>query len=170
MDKMGCVNSSTPRTINNWPDPKDVDTVPFKGQKILVKVVSVYDGDTCTILIPFAQDFIKLNVRVLGVDTPELKLRGADKDTSIGKLEMEAGAHVRDKVKKLIEGKECYVVLTKWDKYGGRVNGTIYLPQKNGGVEKTLTQYLLEKRYAKGYTGNKKDEWTRAELKYMLEH
>lgn len=172
---MGCAFTRPLEEINHeskgdvkWPEAGEINSVPFKNERIVVKVTSVYDGDTCTILINRGKDvFDKLNVRVLGIDAPEVNLKGDAKNTPIGKLEMRAGAHVRDKVKPLIEGKECSVVLKKWDKYGGRVVGEIYLP----GEEITLSEYLLGKRYAKVYTGKvKKDEWTRQELNYILKN
>lgn len=38
----------------------------------LVKIVDVYDGDTCTIIFPYLNQLCKYRVRLLGVDCPEL--------------------------------------------------------------------------------------------------
>jgi hypothetical protein len=37
------------------------------------RVVSVYDGDTLTLVLPFKGDFYKVNCRMLGIDTCEMK-------------------------------------------------------------------------------------------------
>jgi len=150
---------------NDWPDPDEIPTVPYKGVRVRVFVYDVYDGDTCSILVPFGEEYLKLKIRVLGVDTPEVKVRGAAKGTELGDLEEKAGAHVREKVKALIEGKECEVRLDKWDKYGGRVNGVVFLESRK---YTTLTEYLLANYYAKEYHGKKKEGWTEEELGRIL--
>lgn len=153
--------------VDEWPDPKDVPDVPFKGEVITVHIHSVYDGDTCAMFIR-ADEALILNfkIRVDGVDTPEVCVRGKMKGTELGKLEERAGAHVRDKVKALIEGKDCKVRLNKWDKYGGRVNGEVFLLDDDEYT--TLAEYLLAKGYAKEYHGRAKEEWTKKELNAIL--
>lgn len=150
---------------SDWPDPDEIPTVPYKGERVRVLVYDVYDGDTCSILVPFGEAHLKLKIRVLGVDTPEVKVRGAAKGTELGDMEERAGAHVREKVKALIEGKECEVRLDKWDKYGGRVNGVVFLESRKYA---TLTEYLLANYYAKEYHGKKKEDWTGEELGRIL--
>lgn len=160
--------SSPPSQTQEWPDPKTVDAVPFKSQKITAFVYNVYDGDTCSVMFPIGNTHQKLNIRVVGIDAPEVKIRGDVKNLDISKLEMRAGVFVRDKVKKLIENRECQVKFMKWDKYGGRVIGVVYLPSDT--KYETLTEYLLSKRYAKPYFGSAKEEWTEEELYYILDH
>jgi endonuclease YncB( thermonuclease family) len=45
----------------------------WKGEVHLVKVVSVYDGDTLTVSLIRNGKFIKQKVRMNGYDTPEIK-------------------------------------------------------------------------------------------------
>ena len=165
----GCVSlpsSSSPE----WPDPNTIPTVPYKGQIINALVYSVYDGDTCSILVPTGIDgFLNLRIRILGVDTPEVKVKKKDREemgNELADLEEEAGKYVRDKVKQRIEGKVCKIRLDKWDKYGGRVIGEIFLESRRYS---TLTNYLLTNYYAKPYTGQKKELWTEQELNIMLQ-
>ena len=151
-----------------WPEPSDVPTVPHQGERVRVLVYDVYDGDTCSIITRMSgNEYLKLKIRVLGVDTPEVEVRGKKKGTELGYIEEQAGAHVREKVKALIEGKECDVRLDKWDKYGGRANGVVYLDSREHA---TLTEYLLANGYAKPYYGKAKEEWTQEELAEMLAH
>ncbi len=145
-----------------WPDEKDVNHLPLKNIRTIVKVVDVYDGDTFTVLIPFGGEFLKLKIRLLGIDTPELNPRG--KGTTETITEKEAAKVVRDNVKELILGKQMNVKLTKWDKYGGRVNGELYI-----SGDYTLSDHLYIKGYAKKYNGGKKEEWTIDELKSIIQ-
>ena len=117
---------------DEWPDPSSVDSVPFKDHTITVFVYEVYDGDTFSILINLGKGvFTKLNLRLLGADAPEMKVKGKKtmkgKDLKLAELEERAAEVVRDKVRTLIKGKECEVILKKWDKYGGRVVGVVLL-------------------------------------------
>ena len=45
----------------------------LEGYFSVAKVVSVYDGDTCRVVIPFKGEFYKWNVRLDGYDTPEMR-------------------------------------------------------------------------------------------------
>ena len=165
--------------VLDWPAEEDVSAVPHKGEVITVKVTSVYDGDTCTILIPYGSEFMKYKLRVIGVDAPEIKARrDRSKDSEktaeeiaeldeLVALEKRAAANVRDIVKEMICDKEIKVVIDRHDKYGGRLLGSIHLPRGYG--EKTLKDYLLQHKMAKEYYGQKKEEWTKEELLHMIE-
>lgn len=167
-----CVDASYTRPSGiQWVEPEWVPVTPYKNKMIYAKVVDVYDGDTITIIIMYGDAPMKLKVRLQGVDAPELVVKrqqgrvySAEEDELIT-LEMRAGAHVRDKVKKLIDQKEVIVKLIKCDKYGGRQVGAVYLKPQS---YETLTEYLLSKRYGKPYQAQKKDDWTREELLYIL--
>ena len=164
------ISSKSINPGNNIPldtvNPKDVPSIPHKGKVIPAKVTSVYDGDTCTVIFVYGGDYLKWNIRIIGVDAPEVKVRGDSSE--IAKLEEKAGAHVRDKVRALINNKILDIRMDKWDKYGGRVNGAVILPSPSQYT--TLTEYLLAKKYAKEYHGQKKEEWTRKELEYILKN
>jgi len=69
---MGCCYSLY---INNELK-KQTNETPFfdlKGNTYYVKVVEVYDGDTCYIVMRFNKKFLKFKVRALGYDSPEMK-------------------------------------------------------------------------------------------------
>ena len=135
----------------SWPNPRDVPRVPYKDQKIDAYICGVHDGDTCTAIIPFGEEYLKVNIRLMGIDTPELKGE-----------QVNAGIKVRDIVTLLILNKSCKIKLVKWDKYGSRINGDVYLD------DVALSQYLLDKKYALPYDGGKKREWTKEELDFIL--
>jgi len=176
----------TPRDLESTSDKKDtletvdpdtIEFIPHKKEIIEAKVVDVYDGDTCTIIYSYGSEFLKTKIRVIGVDTPEMSVRGELRGTDIGNLEQKAGTHVKKAVIDLIEGKILKVKMNKFDKYGGRINGDIYLelpenftPDKDGTRCLTLTDFLISKKYARKYSGDKKEAWTEEELNYILEN
>ncbi len=45
----------------------------IQGVKTWAKVLSVYDGDTMTVALPIRNSVFKFQVRVNGIDTPEMK-------------------------------------------------------------------------------------------------
>lgn len=46
-----------------------------KGYRSICRVVDIYDGDTCTIILNYNIEYIKFNVRLNGIDTYEIKSR-----------------------------------------------------------------------------------------------
>lgn len=144
-------------------NPADITNLPFKNQIQVVFVCDVYDGDTCTILYSIDQTVLKTNLRILGIDAPEFKVKSKDK-TNRDLLEEEAGAKVREIVKNLIWQKYTQVKFVKHDKFGGRILAEVYIPNEIV----TITDFLLNLRYAKPYAGQKKIPWTEEELYYIL--
>lgn len=100
-------------------------------------VTGVYDGDTCTVDIDlgFGIWMRKQKLRLLGIDTPEL--RGEER---------QEGLKVRDYVRELILDKEV-VIESERDKSGkyGRWLATIWIDGVN------LNQTLLTEGMAKEY-------------------
>lgn len=137
-------------------DPKNVPSVPYQNEVVYGKICDVYDGDTCTFIVLVGKVPIKLNARIIGIDTPEI--RGALP------LEKEAAIVVRDEVSRLIEGKILPIKMVKWDKYGGRVDAHIFVE------DGLLSTYLLNNRLAKPYDGGKKIPWEVEELLFILDN
>lgn len=48
------------------------------GLKTYARVISIYDGDTITLIMPFAGMYYKFPVRVNGIDTCEIKSKNAE--------------------------------------------------------------------------------------------
>lgn len=76
----------------------------------------VHDGDTARTILDVGFGItVNLSCRVLGINAPELGT--------------EAGAAARDYARTLLPaGSVVRVVSHSWDKYGGRYDGTITLP------------------------------------------
>lgn len=89
------------------------------------KCLAIHDGDTVTFEIDAGFDHIimgldwdgksRLSCRVYGINTPELA-------TAAGKAALAYAETI------LHVGDVCQVVSHGWDKYGGRFDGTVTLP------------------------------------------
>ena len=45
----------------------------LKGKECYCRVVSVYDADTLTVVMPLFDSYYRFNIRLLGIDCPEMK-------------------------------------------------------------------------------------------------
>ena len=135
-------------------DPKTVPKVPFHNQIIYAKIEEVYDGDTIKIIVLFGVIPVRFSLRILGIDTPEIKQGG-------GRLleEQRAAVKVREYVKSLFPSNLAKICIRDWDKFGGRVLGDLYLQ-----TGESVSDILINGGWARPYQGEKKKEWTLNEL------
>jgi endonuclease YncB( thermonuclease family) len=112
------------------------------------KVVKVHDGDTITIVTPLHNgdvtpkvELYKFNVRVLGIDTPELKTKNMK--------EKELGIIARDALHALLINKVVKLKNVSYDKYG-RILSNVFLDDVN------ISEWLVSNKYAVLYNGGKK--------------
>jgi endonuclease YncB( thermonuclease family) len=54
-------------------DPKTVPKVPFQNKIIYARIEEIYNGDTIKIIVLFGDVLVKLSLRILGIDAPEIK-------------------------------------------------------------------------------------------------
>jgi endonuclease YncB( thermonuclease family) len=155
-------------------DPKTVPKVPFQDQIIYARIEEIYDGDTVKIIILFGDLPVKLSLRILGIDTPEIK-------HGEGRLpeEHHAAIKVRDYMRSLFQRTDkkttsfissveksnifrlniAKICIRDWDKYGGRVLGDLFLP-----TGENVSEILISGGWARPYRGEKKKAWTLEEL------
>jgi len=119
---------------------------------MLPEIVKVIDGDTIKIILSPLKDYPpldKVSIRILGIDTPEHDWRAKCV------LEQELGIKAKQHVIDLVgDAKRIKVTNYKWDKYGGRIDGTVSV----NGVD--IGQSLIENKLAKPYTGKgPKSNW-----------
>ncbi len=117
------------------------------GDVEVTEVVRVYDGDTITVNIAGFPDIIgeEIGIRVLGVDTPEIR----DKNQMI----KEFAKYVRDCVKDFLKGSnKIFLCDMKRDKYF-RIVADVIVDNESLGVK------LIEAGFAKPYDGGKKNQW-----------
>ncbi len=121
--------------------------------------VTVTDGDTvkATVIMGLNVALYKQSIRLLGFDTPETLHYKS-------KLELRAGLLVTLYVQKLRDAAKNFEIKgAKWDKYGNRIAGYMYLD----GEE--LGQILIPLKFAREYHGEKKKPWTTEELQYIVD-
>ena len=120
----------------------------LNGYKTFAKCVHVYDGDTIHVVfkMPNSNECYKWIVRVMGIDTPEMKTKNT--------YEKQLATKARDFLRNLILDKIVLVECLDFDKYG-RLLGDIYCE----GNEMSISNQLIEKGYAKSYDGGTKSKW-----------
>jgi micrococcal nuclease len=114
------------------------------------EITRVIDGDTVEIAVDFLPSPLppKLSIRVMGVDTPEKAPRAqCDAEADLAK---KASAFTKNAVANALE---IDVVILKWDKYGGRVLGEVYLDHQS------LAESLISAGLARPYKGEAKSSW-----------
>ena len=148
----------------------------FKGQTHSVKVVDVYDGDTCQVILRFNKGWYKFKVRSLGYDTPEIKpLKNVANREKLIKMAIDSRNYfisrltnisikpnsTKKEIKELLDANTKLVTMKchGWDKYG-RILVYIYSKKRD---KKSFNQILLDEGLAYAYDGSKKrnfDEWS----------
>ena len=106
-----------------------------------------YDGDTCYVIAPtLPEPLQKMSVRILGIDTPEMRAECAEEK----KLALK-GREFANKMFRAAEKIEFANL--KWDKYGGRVLVDVYLDGKFYKDE------IINAGLARPYDGGTKESW-----------
>jgi endonuclease YncB( thermonuclease family) len=114
------------------------------------RVIRVLDGDTVEFDAPFLPKELKqvLKLRIEGVDTPEKgRLAKCDRERVL------ADRATQFTQRMVAQATKHQIVITGWDKYGGRVIGDLLL----NGI--SLRQLLLESKNAMPYDGGRKASW-----------
>jgi micrococcal nuclease len=110
------------------------------------QVLSVYDGDTITVMLDMGLDVQKkAKCRFLGIDTPELRTKSAS--------EKKLGYAARDRLRELVLDKVVTLQsMTKPDKYG-RLLVRVWIDGKS------INDLLVEEGLARSYDGGKRQPW-----------
>lgn len=151
---MGCCYSKRTQSVDNNDISNDndinilstinidsINNFPFSNVKY-ARVYDAYDADTLSIVFVLYGALIKMKLRVLGVDSPEIKSHNQ-------KLKKRA-YEGREYAKKLLVDKIHPIRLIKWDKYGGRVIGELIYNETN------YSDMLINNNYAVKYNGKTK--------------
>ncbi len=132
----------------------------FSGQQLRARVIDVYDGDTLSVVMPVGSAFYKFHVRLNGIDTSELKSKGAVKDKAVRArslvlqlLGVPERFHERKASQHYFDANVVVVTLECFDfeKYG-RILANVY-PMES---EEHLSSALLRVGLAVQYTGGSK--------------
>jgi len=121
-----------------------------KLYKYKAYVKDVYDGDTITVDISlgFHVNMTDIKVRLVGIDTPEVRTKDLD--------EKEKGLATRDWLRERILGKKVLLHTAKRGKFG-RWLGTIWeLEKDKPEFENSYNKQLINEGLAKEYWGGKR--------------
>ena len=135
-------------------NPDNVESVPLKGKVVPAKLIECHDGDTIRVIMLHGGAPMKISIRILGIDTPEI-MRGHDRLPE----EHDAGIKARDYLRSLLSSTLVKVKVEDWDKFGGRLLGHVYTSE--GG---DVSELMIQGGWARAYHGEKKREWTLEEL------
>lgn len=154
----------------------DINT-PFlslNGISSKARVVSVYDGDTLTLIIPFRNECFKFNCRMMGIDTCEMKSKlQQNRETAIkarNRVLQLLGVPVADLNAKLTKQKiqsllaeniyTCWVKCYETEKFGRTL-----VDVWTSNMQTTIAQILIDEKLAYEYKGDTKlTEEQQAEL------
>jgi endonuclease YncB( thermonuclease family) len=143
----------------------------LEGEKTHGKVTRVLDGDTIEIVILNHDQVQKHQLRLLGIDAPELRPR---KTVADRELQIRAAEAVSRYLSKIVAGSDniVWVEFSKKDKYG-RWLGEIFTENKDAELENlyirtSINKLLLTKHFVKTYNGGARQLWSRKELLDIL--
>ena len=147
----------------------DILEFSLNGVKTSGKIVEIYDGDTCKIVLLNNNVLQKFNCRINGIDTPEMKppLNKPNREIEIKnayrcrnrliQLSTTINTDVDSDIKKVsldTNIKIVYVECLEFDKYG-RLLVNIYEKEKS----LSYNDILINEGFAKKYNGGTKDEF-----------
>ena len=129
------------------------ETEHFKLKSGKCKVLSIYDGDTCTVSTFYPGMFLPImhTVRLYGVDTPELH---PPKDMQGREHHVMRARLARDTLRDLVLDKVCSFEIRGNDKYG-RLLADLLLPDGSN-----VSEFLIRRGVAQEYFGGKKNDVT----------
>ena len=125
----------------------------YENRMMWCKVLECYDGDTIKIAIKDRGHWIRLNIRMYGYDSPEMKpLRSVPNRDKIIKKAKKA----KKCLEELILHRVVKIHLGKQGKYG-RTLGTVYIDEGGCCVPViNVNQWMVEHRHGVPYFGGKK--------------
>lgn len=149
---------------------KDVPEFSLKGRQFIAKVVDIYDGDTCKVLVPLEAGIVKFSCRLIGLDTPEIKppmnKPNREKEVIAAKqcrnrfIQLSTNCQIqietvlkKDEVKSLLDKNTKLISIScdEFDKYGRLL---VSMTEIDG--TKPFNQVLIEEGMANAYDGGTK--------------
>lgn len=153
--------------------------------RLMPACIDLHDGDTGNIIVKYRGEIQKYPLRFFGCDAPEL--HPSEKQSVNPELEAKAARKVLAELTKEIarhnDGGMIWVKFAKNEKLGRKMgklyamrqrqlkhSETLVFPKSPIGTEVDLVQWLIDRRYAKEYYGEKKELWTEEELNFILDN
>ena len=136
----------------------------FKGKNFLAKVLDIYDGDTITITIKVDEEYCRINCRLSGIDSPELRSQD-EAEKNAAKLSRSHLSFLllnekmktditREEIRKICGTLNSIVTIKclEFDKYG-RLLVEIW----NNSIN--INEKMVEDGFAGKYDGGTKGNW-----------
>lgn len=149
----------------------NINTFSLKGQQLYCKIVNIYDADTCRVVFFLNNQLVKYTLRLIGVDSPEMKpplkdqyrrfqIKEAKKARNrLIQLSTDCEIEVETdlsklNIQKLINSNQKIIKINceEFDKYG-RLLASIFSEDIN------INAKLVEEGYAYNYGGGKKQNF-----------
>jgi len=154
----------------------DMELFTLNNIKTIGKVVDVYDGDTCKIILLYNNELHKFVCRLTGIDTPEMKppLKNTNRDQ-----EILSAYKCRNRLVQLVSNCDCPIENTfgkkefntlidtntkiinitchEFDKYG-RLLVSLY-DINDIEFTQSFNKILIDEKYAKSYSGGTKEKF-----------
>lgn len=128
----------------------------LQGQKLYGRVVSIYDGDTMTLVLPVFEQYFKYNVRLMGIDTCEMKSKSAEnkdrahqaRNAVFSSLGIPIHLSTRKDIQKYLQDNITVVSINcgDFDKYG-RLLGDVFAVNSSESLSEMLIRQGLAYRY-----------------------
>ena len=138
--------------LNEYDSKNKGKKLDLNGVKCYAKCVGCYDGDTVTLVFPFADDYYYSSCRCMGYNTAEIRTKDSD--------EKKRGIEARDMLRELILDKIVFVEFGPNDKYG-RPLATIHTLKNTKPmfrkskliIDRCIKDILIEAGMAQEYYG-----------------
>lgn len=103
------------------------------------KVVNIVDGDTVDVVFRFHRKLIKLRIRLIGIDTPEIR--------TSNEIEKQKGLEAKEYLTQILAEHDNYMYI-KCDTFDnfGRTLATLYTPDGEN-----VNMYMIDMGFAKEY-------------------
>lgn len=135
------------------------------------RVVDIYDGDTCTCIIPIFNKYYKYHVRLNGIDTAELKSKdklyikkALDARKRLFELVTQNKIKIDEDISKLdlrkLLNEKCYIIKLKcgkFDKYGRLLGYLFDKKSKCLNINESYNYCLVDENLAYKYDGGTKN-------------
>lgn len=112
--------------------------------KAWVKITSVYDGDTITVLIRFNSKFVRWRARLMGFDAPEMRTHNVE--------EKQNAEEAKEFLKTLLPKRIFKIEIHGLDKYGRLLIDPCYRGKK-------ISEMMIENNHGYAYFGGKKQNY-----------
>jgi endonuclease YncB( thermonuclease family) len=125
---------------------------PANEREIIETVIGNHDGDTLTIARRLEPYGLKIAVRIIGIDTPEINGAKCIRE----KL---AGIAAQKKLEQILDQSGRQIILRAatqrvgWDRHGGRIDATVIVWLD--GREQDVADVMINAGYGVAYSGGK---------------